>query len=55
LSAVDSSMTTWPALGQAPSTSVSELNCACEGSTLKPSFAAPPKTIALTFLPIRCA
>ena len=39
----------------APPTSVSELNSGCVGSTLKPRFGAPPKTIALPFLPIRCA
>ena len=55
LLAVARSITTSSWRGQAPSTSVSELNCGREGSTLKPMLGAPPKTIALPFLPIRCA
>ena len=31
------------------------LNSGLVGSTLKPRFGAPPKTIALPFLPISCA
>ena len=53
--AVDWSITTWPACGHAPSTSVSEFIAGCVGSTLKPRFGAPPMTIALPFLPIRWA
>ncbi len=55
LSAVASSITTPPWPGHSPCTSSSELNRGCEGSTLKPMLGAPPKTIALPFLPIRCA
>ena len=44
-----------PCPGQAPFTRVSELNCGCVGSTLKPRFGAPPKTIAFPFSPMRCA
>ena len=53
--AVDSSTTTSPDFGHRPPTRVRELNSGCVGSTLKPRFGAPPKTIALPFLPISCA
>lgn len=53
--AVFVSITTWSPLGQAPETRVSELNCGSVGSTLKPRFGAPPKTIDLPSLPISCA
>src|SRR5205823_7167308 len=44
---------TSPAPGQLPSTSVSELNCGCFGSTENPRWGAKPKLITLPFLPIR--
>ena len=47
--------TTSPAPGQAPLSSVSVLNSGLVGSTLKPRFGAPPKTIALPSSPISCA
>ena len=53
--AVAVSTTTSPSFGHAPLTSVSELNSGCVGSTLKPRFGAPPKTIALPFSPISWA
>ena len=55
LPAVDSSTTTSSVLGQRPPTRVRELNLGCVGSTLKPRFGAPPKTIAFPFVPISCA
>ena len=45
----------WPAAGHAPDTRLSELNCGCAGSTLKPMFGAPPNTMTLPSLPISCA
>ena len=42
LSAVDSSTTTSPGPGQAPSTSVSGLNCESPSAIEKPRFGAPP-------------
>ena len=53
--AVETSMTTSSAPGHAPSSRVSVLKSGWSGSTLKPRLGAPPKTIALPFLPISCA
>ena len=55
LPAVDSSITTSPSAGQRPSTSARLLSDGCVGSTLKPRFGAPPKTIAFPSEPISCA
>ena len=55
LCAVDPSTTTSSVFGQLPSDRVSELRSGLFGSTLNPRFGAPPKTITLPFLPIRCA
>ena len=51
--AVDLSTTSSCAFGQFPWMSFSELRSGLSGSTLKPRFGAPPKMIALWFLPIR--
>ncbi len=54
LCTVASSITTWFARGQFPSTSVSVLSSGRVGSTLKPRFGAPPKWTTLP-LSTRCA
>jgi hypothetical protein len=45
--AVETSITTSSSPGQLPLSSCSVLNSGLDGSTLKPRFGAPPKTIAL--------
>ena len=53
--AVERSITTSFAFGQAPSTRLSELNRAWVGSIEKPRWGAPPKLITFPFEPIRFA
>ena len=53
--AVDLSITTWSPCGQLPLTSVSGLKRESPLAMLKPRLGAPPKTIALPFLPISWA